>query len=106
MKLWEFDQLCRTEWDNGRGEVCSLWLLEKSIRELQDDILSFGAGMGKALPLRVADIPRLRQGDRPMYVVHPLTRGEIRLRIARDMDVADIKFPDGHFESHVLARSA
>ena len=105
MKLQEFDQLCKTEWQNGKGEVVTLWLLEKSVIELQDDIASYGHGGGKVLPLRMEDLPQLRMGGRPMYVVNPVTREIVKMRIARDMDVADVRMPGGRIETHILSRS-
>lgn len=111
MKLWEFERLCKTEWDNGQGDVRALWLLEDSLRELQADITAYGLkGGGKMLPLHVEDLPKLKQGGYPMYTVNPMTRndpkrrGEVTLHICRDHDTADVFFPGGGYEAHVLSR--
>ena len=110
MKLWEFDYLCRTEWENGEGNVRTLWLLEDSLKELQADMTEYALrGGGKMLPVRVEDIEKLRDGGYPMYIVNPVTRtdkfrGEVHMHICRDQDAADVFFPDGHFETHILAR--
>lgn len=113
MKLWEFERLCKTEWDNGQGDVRTLWLLEDSLRELVDDIIAYSMkGGGKFLPVHVEDLQKIREGGYPMYVVNPATRtdpirrGEVSLRICRDQDIADVFFPDGGFEAHVLSRVA
>lgn len=112
MKLWEFERLCKTEWENGNGDVRALWLLEDSLKELQADITRYSLkGGGQALPIHVEDLPRLREGGYPMYVVNPYTRidpkrrGECKLHICRDQDMADVFFPDGKFEAHVLSRN-
>lgn len=112
MKLWEFERLCKVEWENGHGDVRTLWLVENSLRELQADISQYGLkGGGKACPLHIEDLPKLKQGGDPMYVVNPCTRsdpkrrGEVVLRLCRDQDMADVFFPDGRFEAHVLSRS-
>lgn len=108
LKLWEFEKLCRTEWDNGGGDVRALWLSEESLKELQADITKYAlAGGGKSLPLHVEDIPKLREKDAyPMYAVNPVTRrGECHLHICAGDEIADVFFPDGGFEAHVLSRS-
>jgi hypothetical protein len=112
MKLWEFERLCKTEWDNGQGDVRTLWLLEPSLRELQSDITQYTLkGGGKFLPVHTEDVQKVRDGGHPMYAVNPSTRmnperrGEVHLRICRDQDMADVFFPDGSFEAHVLSRS-
>jgi hypothetical protein len=106
LKLWEFEKLCKTEWDNGQGDVRALWLSEESLKELQADITKYAlAGGGRSLPLRVDDIPKLRSGGYPMYAVNPVTRtGECHLHICQGDEIADVHFPDGSFEAHVLSR--
>lgn len=111
MRLWEFERLCKTEFDNGEGDVRTLWLGDESLRELQADITQYGLkGGGKSCPLHVEDLAKLKQGGYPMYVVNPCTRsdpkrrGEVSLRICRGEEIADVFFPDGRFEAHVLSR--
>lgn len=111
MRLWEFEHLCRTEWENGQGDVRTLWLGEDSLKELQADISTYGTrGGAKVAPLHIEDLPKLKEGGSPMYVVNPMTRsdperrGECHLRICRGDETADVFFPDGHFEAHVLSR--
>lgn len=105
MRLWEFDRLCKMEWENGEGRVGSLWLPEDSLRELQADIKQYALqGGGKFLPVHVDDLPRLREKDSyVMYALNPVDRKEVSLRMCRGEEIADVFFPDG-YEAHVLSR--
>jgi hypothetical protein len=105
LKLWEFEKLCRTESDNGNGDVRALWLSEENLKELQADITKYAlSGGGKSLPVHVHDIPALREGGYPMYAVNPATRAECHLHICVGDETADVFFPGGGFEAHICSR--
>ena len=112
MKLWEFERLCKTEWDNGQGDVRALWLLEDSLKELQADIVMYSPQGRRedASPAlrRPPEASRGRLPDvrgQPDDPQRPEAPGEVTLHICRDYDMADVFFPDGKFEAHVLSRS-
>lgn len=103
MKLRAFYDLCRSEWNENRGDVRSLWLLESSYRELRDDALGQGAKGEMDIYLSEEDArEEVRAGFSVEVLINPCTRTVVKMHIARDMDVADVHFVDGHVETRFL----
>lgn len=99
MKYAAFRELCVSEWEADHGDVGTLWLTEKSYVELQDDALRQGSS--DEMTLRVeGEQARERRAFRTLR--NPVTRTIVKMRLARDTDVADVWFDDGHFETRFL----
>lgn len=99
MKYRDFQELCKHEWETRRGDVGTLWLTEKSYRELQGDALR--AGQGDEMRLKV-DNPSVQGNFSFKTLVNPMTRTIVKLRLARDTDVADVWYSARYFETRFL----
>jgi len=103
MRLSAFQDLCRKEWDDRKGDVRTLWLVEGSYRELSDDAQRYRQ-------TEQLDIYSSKDDARDMVnpqaqvrvLANPCTRTIVQMRIARDLDVADVWYGDGHFETRLL----
>ena len=104
MKYDEFIALCVREWENDNGDVRDLWLTEDSYRELSDSSLLHGAQELATLyiPVTEESPSEMRQGVDVKFLVHPVTRSVVKMHIARDMDVADVFYSGGGFQSRIL----
>jgi len=94
--LDEFRDLCQKEWKECKGEPVVLWLTEKSYRELQQyamegTVLHSEDGMTQPASRVVysrSNVPT--QVDMlSSTLVNPMTRNEVRMKLARDQDAAD-----------------
>jgi hypothetical protein len=103
MNLAEFRDLCRREWGNGNGDVRDLWLVADSYRELGYDAQQHGA-KGETDIYFDEDDARDMAGQKVTLNVlaNPVTLTVVKMHIARDLDVADVWYPDGHFETRLL----
>jgi hypothetical protein len=98
--LDEFRKLCRKEWDERKGDVMVLWLTQDSYRELQQEgvmqeqaVLHKENGAARVASREVHN----SSGNAPVQVglqlntvMNPVTRTWVRMKLARDQDVADI----------------
>ena len=89
MTLDDLKDLCRREWDACKGDLVTLWLTEKSYRELNDAAVAAHMQKRTELYLR-SDYAELGPAH-PAFdnVVNPVTGNPIRIRLAGD-NAADI----------------
>lgn len=99
MKYRDFQELCKREWEDRRGDVGTLWLTEKSYRELKEDAALQQAGSD--LKLKALSDEQLN-GFSFRTLVNPFSGTLVKMRLARDTDVADVWYHDRHFETHFL----
>jgi hypothetical protein len=95
--LDEFGELCKKEWSECRGEPVTLWLTEKSYRELQqfamEQTVLHRENGNTQLASRVicsqSGVPA-QVGLHQSSVTNPVTKNPVRMKLARDQDAADI----------------
>lgn len=102
MRLKQFQDLCRDEWNTRKGDVRQVWLVEDSYRELSDDALNYKQTEAMDIYLGDPDEREMTGQVSLKVLVNPFTRTVVKMRIARDMDVADVFYGDGHFETRLL----
>lgn len=98
MRLKQFQDLCRDEWNNRKGDVRQIWLVEDSYKELNEDALKYKQTEVLGIHLNEEEQEQKVTGAQVRVLVNPYTRTVVKMRLARDMDVADVWFGDGHFE--------
>ena len=98
MRLKQFQDLCRDEWNNRKGDVRQIWLVEDSYRELNEDALRYKQTEALDIYLDEDAAEQKVVGAQVRVLVNPYTRTVVKMRLARDTDVADVWFGDGHFE--------
>lgn len=67
MKLEKFAELCKSKWDDGRGDMQELHLREESYSELLTDML-----INRTRPVSLLNISA---------VLNPITRSEVRIKV-------------------------
>lgn len=99
MRLTEFRDLCQQQWKQCHGEIFTLWLTEESYRELQKDAVGAGAHDERVLTrneeyadLELFPLTGKSSGRSPAVgmIRNPVTKNPVRMKLARDRDVADI----------------
>jgi hypothetical protein len=117
LKFGEFRELCMKEWRDNKGDVTVLWLTQESYRELQEDSLGLVEGQDVLFKENGTVQPAARViynpagnvshqvGIRMNTIVNPVTRTPVRMKLARDMDVADV-WVQGRVESRFLEPDA
>jgi hypothetical protein len=112
MTLTEFRALCEKEWRQGLGgEVAVLWLTGDSYKELlqtgavREDGVLFKEDGATSVASRViydrrTEMPE-QVGVSSNTITNPATRGQVRLKLARDRDVADV-WIHGRMETRIL----
>ena len=96
MTFEEFTSLCQEEWSKCKGEIVTLWLTENSYRELQQHAME-GVVLHKQDGVsESASRVIYNQHNAPSEVslssstlVNPVTRNDVRMKLAKDQDVAD-----------------
>ncbi len=102
MKLKAFQDLCRDEWDARKGDVRQVWLCEDSYRELSEDAAAYRQTETLDIYLDENAVAGKAAGVQVSVLVNPYTRTVVKMRLARDTDVADVWYGDGHFETRFL----
>jgi hypothetical protein len=102
MNLKRFQDLCRDEWNNRKGDVRTMWLVEDSYRQLNEDALAYRQTDKMDIYLDEDAAQNKVAGAQVSVLVNPYTRTVVKMRLARDTDVAEVWYGDGHFETRFL----
>lgn len=90
MKYSEFCDLCRKEWENGRGDIVSLDLTDDSAGELADEVLMNGAAEWMEIRVKEKDLPKICAGFGVSAVVNPVTRTTIEVNPGHYRDTCTV----------------
>jgi hypothetical protein len=98
MTLDEFRSLCEKEWSTCRGEIVTLWLTQESYSELQQHATEYpvfykengGAYAASRLVYNQTGDSAVQVSMGLNAITNPVTKNPVRMKLARDKDVADI----------------